>query len=144
LTGSTLALGDYTILNLIEEAGGVVVVEEFAEGIRPYWESVSPNGDLMKALGDCYFWRRVPPAWFRPGVERLEFLVKLAKEFNVAGVIWYQLMYRESYKLESYYFPNILKEQTGLPMLTVESDYDTFEIGPLRTRIETFMETIRR
>jgi len=144
LTGSTLARGDYKILDLIEEAGGVVVIEEFAEGIKPYWENVKLNGDMMGALADCYFWRRVPPAWFRPGGERLDFLIKLAKDFNVAGVIWNQLMYRESYKLESYYFPDILKRETGLPMLTVESDYDMSEIGPLRTRVETFIGTIRR
>jgi len=144
LTGSTLALGDYRILDIIEEAGGVVVIEEFAEGIKPYWESVKPNGDLMAALADCYFTRRVPPAWFRPGKERRDFLIKLAKDFNVAGVMWYQLMYRESYKTESYYFPNILKRETGLPMLTLESDYDQAETGALRTRIETFIETMRR
>lgn len=144
LTGSTLALGDDKVLDITEEAGGDIVIEEFAEGIRPYWEDVKTDGDLMENLADGYFWRRVPPGWFRPGRERLDFLVKLARDFDVAGVIWYQLMYRESYKVESYYFPNILKKEAGLSMLTVDSDYDAAEVGPLRTRIETFMETITR
>ena len=144
LTGSTLALGDNKVLDITEQTGGAIVVEEFAEGIRPYWGNVNPDGDLLKALADCYFMQRVCPAWFRPGEERHHFLLKLAKDFNVAGVIWYQLMYRESYKAESYYFPDILKRETGLPMLTVESDYDPSETGPLRTRIETFIETVRR
>ena len=61
----------------------------------------------------------------------------------MAGVIWYQLMYRESYKLESYYFPEILRKEAGIPMLTVESDYDIAEAGPLRTRVETFVESLR-
>ena len=144
LTGSTLAQGDNNILDLIGQAGGLVVMEEFAEGMRPYWESVKTDGNLLEDLADCYFWRRVPPAWFRPDKERLDFLVKLAEDYNVKGVIWYQLMYRESYKLESYYFPNILKRETGLPMLTLESDYDTAEAGQMLTRIETFIETIGR
>ena len=144
LTGSTLAQGDSKVLDITEEAGGVIVFEEFAEGIKPYWENVNPDGDLIAALTDAYFTRRMPPAWFRPGRERLDFLVKLAKDFDVAGVIWYQLMYRESYKIESYYFPDRLKREASLPMLTVESDYDAAEIGPLRTRIESFIETIRR
>ena len=143
LTGSTLALGDRKILDLIEESGGVVVIEEFAEGIRPYWEDVLLDGDPMAALADGYFMRRVPPAWFRPGKERLEFLIRLAKDFNVAGVIWYQLLYRESYKLESFYFPNMLRKETGLSMLTLESDYEASESGALRTRIEAFIEAIR-
>ena len=144
LTGSTLALGDDKIIDITEDSGGLIVIEEFAEGIRPYWEMVKLNSNLMEALADCYFTRRIPPAWFRPGKERLDFLIKLSKDFNVSGVIWYQLMYRESYKTESYYFPDILKSEAGLPMLTVESDYDAGEVGPLRTRIETFIETIRR
>jgi benzoyl-CoA reductase/2-hydroxyglutaryl-CoA dehydratase subunit BcrC/BadD/HgdB len=144
LTGSTMAHGDSKVIDLTEKAGGVIVIEEFAEGIRPYWESVNLDGDLMVSLADCYFTRRVPPGWFRPGRERLDFLVKLAKEFDVGGVIWYQLMYRESYKLESYYFPDILKKGAGIPMLVIESDFDPAETGPLSTRIETFIETVRR
>ncbi len=142
-TGSTLALGDSKILDMIEESGGLVVIEEFAEGIRPYWEDVILDGDPMAALADGYFMRRVPPAWFRPGRERLAFLIRLAKDFNVAGAIWYQLMYRESYKLESFYFPNMLRKETGLSMLTVESDYEAAESAALRTRIEAFIEAIR-
>ncbi len=144
LTGSTLARGDYKILSLIEETGAEVVIEEFAEGMRHYWETVNPDGDLMEALADRYFRRRVPPAWFRPGRERLDFLIKLAKDFKVDGVIWYQLMYRDSYDFESYYFPPMLEKETGLHMLKIESDYDDSEIGPFRTRVETYIETIRR
>lgn len=145
LTGSTLAFGDYKIYDLIENAGAAVVIEEFAEGIRHFSELVHLNGDgdLMEALADRYFRRRVPPAWFRPSRERLDYLVKLAKDFSVDGVIWYQLMYRDSYDIESYYFLDILKKETGLSMLKVESDYDASEIGPFRTRVETFIETIR-
>ena len=144
LTGSTLAMGDDKIVNLIEEAGASIVVEEFAEGVRHYWEDVLPEGDLFVALADRYFRRRVPPAWFRPGKERHEFLIRLARDFKVDGVIWYQLMYRDSYDIESYYFPEILMRETGLPMLKLESDYDASEIGPFRTRVETFIEGLRR
>ena len=98
----------------------------------------------MENLADCYFMRRVCPGWFRPGKERLEFLIRLANDFHVDGVIWYNLMYRESYKLESYYFPEMLKKETGLSMLVLESDYDSGEIGQMKTRIETYIEILRR
>jgi len=61
----------------------------------------------------------------------------------VDGLIWYQLMYRDSYDVESFYFEKILKEKLGIPMLKVQSDYDKAELGPLRTRIETFIETLK-
>lgn len=40
-------------------------------------------------------------------------------------------------------YPNEeLKKEAGLPR--IESDYDAAGIGPLRTRIETFVETIKK
>jgi len=143
LTGSTLAMGDYKVLDMTEEAGAAIVVEEFAEGIRHYWENVQVNGDLMESLADRYFRRRMPPAWFRPSRERLDYLIELAKDFNVDGIIWYQLMYRSSYDIQSFYFEKILKKELDIPMLKIESDYDVSERGPLRTRIETFVEIIK-
>lgn len=143
LTGSTLAMGDYKILEMVEEAGASIVIEEFAEGIRHYWENVQVNGDLVEALADRYFRRRIPPAWFRPSRERLDYLMELAKDFKVDGIIWYQLMYRSSYDIQAFYFEAILKKELNIPMLKVESDYDVSERGPLRTRIETFVEIIK-
>jgi benzoyl-CoA reductase/2-hydroxyglutaryl-CoA dehydratase subunit BcrC/BadD/HgdB len=143
LTGSTLAMGDHKILELLEDAGSLVVIEEFAEGIKPYWHTVKTDGHPMQAMAEAYFMDRVVPAWFRPGGERLTHLVQLAKDYCVDGVIWYQLLYRESYKMQSHYFPEILKEETGLTMLTLESDYDPAETAQMSTRIETYVESIR-
>ena len=75
---------------------------------------------------------------------RINFVMKLAKDFDVNGVIWYQLMYNEVYDIESYYFPQILKREMDIPMFKVESDYDAMEIAYFRTRVETFIETIKR
>jgi len=144
LTGSTLAMGDYKIPDMVQDLGAAVVVEEFSEGIRPYWEKVGVEGDLLKAWAETCFMKRIAPAFFRPSSERVDFLLKLAEDFNVDGIIWYQLMYRDSYDVESFYFDKALKEKLGIPMLKVQSDYDKAELGPLRTRVETFIETLRR
>jgi len=142
LTGSTLAMGDYKIPDMVEDLGAAIVIEDFCEGIRSYWESVNVNGDLFKELAETLFMKRVAPAFFRPSGERIDFMLKLAEDFNVDGVIWYQLMYRASYDIESFYFEKILKDK-GIPLLKVQSDYDKAELGPLRTRVETFIETIK-
>jgi benzoyl-CoA reductase/2-hydroxyglutaryl-CoA dehydratase subunit BcrC/BadD/HgdB len=144
LTVSTLARGDSKVMDIIKDTGGVIVMEEFAEGIRPYWGAVKLDGDPMTNLAESYFMDRVCPGWFRPGTERLDYLIELAREYKAAGLVWYQLMYRESYKVESYFFPGVLKKETGLPMLIVESEFDAMETGPMKTRIETFIKTIRR
>ena len=88
--------------------------------------------------------QRVCHGWLRPGTERIDFLIELSKEYKVGGLIWYQLMYRESYKLESYFFPHLLRKKTGLNMLVLESEYDNAaEMGTMKTRIETYINMIR-
>jgi benzoyl-CoA reductase/2-hydroxyglutaryl-CoA dehydratase subunit BcrC/BadD/HgdB len=117
-------------------------MEEFAEGIRTFQNMVRLEGDLLSNLAETYFMRRICAGWFRPGTERLDFLIRQAGVYKTAGVIWYQLMYRESYKVESYFFQGRLKKEAGLPMLVLESEYDAMETGPMKTRIETFLSTI--
>ena len=69
----------------------------------------------------------------------LSFAMKLAKDFNAAGVIWYQIQYCESYDMEGYYFSEKMKE-AGMPMIILESDYGILDRGQLKTRVETFIE----
>ncbi|MBW2622687.1 MAG: 2-hydroxyacyl-CoA dehydratase [Deltaproteobacteria bacterium] len=144
LMGSTLALGDYKVLRLLEQAGASIVVESFMEGIRYYWNNVEPAGDPITALADKYYWRRQALGHFKPPRPAMDFNIDLAREFKVAGIGWYQLLYREVYDIGSFYFSRYLKEQMGIPMIKIESDYDPGEIGPLRTRLETFIEMARR
>jgi benzoyl-CoA reductase/2-hydroxyglutaryl-CoA dehydratase subunit BcrC/BadD/HgdB len=145
LTGSTMAEGDYKVIDLLEETGASIVIEEFSEGVRHYQQRIEPNGDLIRALADRYLRRRVPPAFFHGVIKnRFDYLLKLVKEFKVDGVVWYSLMYRDSYDREGLLFPQALKKERGIPLLKLNSDYDIAETGPMRTRIETFIEIIKQ
>ncbi len=139
-SGSTLAMGDQKIFELMEATDAVIVREEFAEGIRPYMYDVNPDGDPIASLAECYFMKRIPPAWFSPSKATNDYLVQLCRDYNVDGVIWYQLMYRESYDMQAKVFEKKLREEADLPMLKLESDYDTSEKGPFKTRIETIIQ----
>ena len=143
LVSPNIAFGDYKILELVSEAGGMIVAEEVCEGVRFYWQNVAGNGDLVKALATRYLRERLPCAFMRNSArKRLDFITGLAREFNVAGIIWYQLLYCDTYDIESFYFAQEL-EKIGLPMLKLESEYDILDRGSLRTRIETFVETLK-
>jgi benzoyl-CoA reductase/2-hydroxyglutaryl-CoA dehydratase subunit BcrC/BadD/HgdB len=142
LTGSTLALGDDKVIELLEGGGASIVIEEFSEGMKNYWEDVETNGDLIHALADCYFMRSVPGAFFRGAAkERFDFLLNLIKDFKVSAVVWYSLMYRDSYDAEGYLFSRVM-EELNIPILRISSDYDDSEKAALETRIETFIEAI--
>jgi len=145
LVGSTLAVGDYKVIDLLEEAGATIVFEEFAEGMRQYSQKVDvgTDGDLMEALAQGYFMKRLPSAYAKPATkERFDFYLGQAKEFAVDGIVWYSLMYRDIYDLEGFLFEQVAKEK-NIPVLKIHSDYDVNEKGSLLTRVETFVEMIK-
>lgn len=143
LTGPNLACGDYKVLELIEEVRGMVVAEEFCEGVRYYWQNVAANGDAMQSLAVRYLDDRLPCAFIRPAAKRRsDFLIQLAREFDAAGIIWYQLKYCETYDMEAYLFAQKAKE-IGMPMLKLESEYDIADRAPLKTRLETFIHILK-
>ncbi len=143
LTGPNIAYGDYKILELVEQYGGKIVIEELCEGVRYYWGNVGTEGDLIQALARKYLRDRIPCAFMRSSAKkRFNFITSLAKDFNVSGVIWYQLLYCDTYDIESYYFTQKMKE-IDMPFLMLESDYDISDRERLKTSIESFLETIR-
>lgn len=145
ITGPNIALGDYKVLDLIEECGGTVVVEDIAEGVIFYWENVATDGDPMAALVDRYIRRRpVNCSFMRPTMDQhFDFIIKLADDFSVDGIVWYQLRMCETWSIESFFLADRMKARdASLPMLKLDSEYDVADRGPLRTRIETFIETL--
>ncbi|MBQ6586639.1 MAG: 2-hydroxyacyl-CoA dehydratase, partial [Coriobacteriales bacterium] len=95
--------------------------------------------DLMEALVDCYFTRRIKAAWDRPWAGSFEPLEKFAKDFDVDGVIWYETIYRDGPDLQAWAFAKKFKA-AGQSFVKIETDYTAAELGTMRTRIETFIE----
>jgi benzoyl-CoA reductase/2-hydroxyglutaryl-CoA dehydratase subunit BcrC/BadD/HgdB len=147
LIGSTIAIGDYRVIDMLEAAGAQIVIEQFDEGMRRYEMKVEVDGNPIKALADAHFTRREPPpAYQRPATKaRNDFHLKLIDEFKVDGVVWYTLLYRNPHHIEGAYFEQVLKKEKGLPMLELHSDYDIYSEGAaFRTRIESFVEMLKK
>jgi len=142
LTGPNLARGDYGILKMVEGSDAEIVIEDIFEGIRYYWHNIEKIGDPVESLARGYLTGRIPGAFMRSSIhKRLEFILKLIEDFSVSGVIWYELLCCEFYDEESYFFKKQLRER-GIPMLTLESNYNSPE-GPLKTRLDAFIEIIK-
>jgi benzoyl-CoA reductase/2-hydroxyglutaryl-CoA dehydratase subunit BcrC/BadD/HgdB len=143
LAGPNLSNGDYLIPELVEKAGGQIVIEEICEGMRYYWNHIDISGDLFESLAKGYLVDRVPCAFMRDSAQkRLDFTLKLIKDFDISGMIWYELLCCETYDQESYYFTQKMGEQ-NIPMLVLESDYSSTATGQLKTRIEAFIEILK-
>lgn len=146
MAGHVVGVGDYVVPRLIEDSGGVVVAEFLDEGMRHHDSKVKSNGDLMAGLGESYYLERTPPSLFQPAwEERTEVIKKLIKDFSIDGVIWYQLSFEEVYDLECSVISKAMDEM-NVPLLKLESSYEYSReaVGPLTTRIESFIETVRQ
>jgi benzoyl-CoA reductase/2-hydroxyglutaryl-CoA dehydratase subunit BcrC/BadD/HgdB len=146
LAGHVLGVGDYVVPRLIEEAGGVVAAEFLDEGMRHCAWNPETDGDLMKNLAETYYVKRTPPSIFQPAwEERVEFVKKLIKDSDIDAVVWYELSFEEIYDMECSVLTKALNE-IKVPLLKLESSYEYSReaVGPLTTRIESFIESVKR
>jgi benzoyl-CoA reductase/2-hydroxyglutaryl-CoA dehydratase subunit BcrC/BadD/HgdB len=143
LLGPNIGYGDYRVLELVKAAGGEIVIEEICEGIRYYWHNIEDKGDLIQSLARGYLVNRLPCAFMGDSAQkRLDFTLELVKDFNVSGIIWYELLCCETYDSESYFFAHNMRER-NIPMLILEADYGTIDTDQLRNRVEAFIEILR-
>ena len=70
---------------------------------------------------------------------------RLIRDGNIDGVIWYQLSFEEIYDMESSIMAKLLNEM-NIPFLKLESSYEYSReaMAPLTTRVESFVETLKK
>jgi benzoyl-CoA reductase/2-hydroxyglutaryl-CoA dehydratase subunit BcrC/BadD/HgdB len=82
-------------------------------------------------------------ACFTPNDERPEDVIRLAREHRVDGVVHYNLQFCHTYANEAIKIDKALAK-ANIPLLRVESDYSDEDTGQLRTRVDAFLEIIRK
>lgn len=143
VTGTPMAIPNWKIHHLIETSGGAVVCEESCTGTRYIENLVDEDASTLeeqyKALADRYL--HINCACFTPNEGRVEDVLRLAKEYQVDGVIDVHLKFCTLYDTEGRAISNALKD-AGIPVLEIETDYTDADAEQLRTRIEAFIEVI--
>ncbi len=144
ISGSPMAIPNWKLHHLIESSGAVVVCEESCTGTRFFSELVKPTqsnlDEQLKAVADRYM--NIHCACFTPNDERFDDVVRLAKEYQVDGVVHYNLQFCHTYANEAITMEKKL-EDAGIPLLRIETDYSDEDAGQLKTRIEAFLEMIK-
>ena len=146
LAGHVVAVGDYVVPTLAEESGGVIVCEMLDEGIRHFRHNVSTEGELMENIARRNYYEKLPPDIFQPAYrDRFEVMKRMLADYKVDGVVWYQLVFDEIYDMEAACVGKWLR-QLNVPFMKLESSYEYSReaMGPLKTRLESFIESIRR
>ena len=143
VTGTPMAIPNWKLHHIIETSGAAVVCEETCTGTRYFERLVDESRETLEeqyqALAARYM--GINCACFTPNTGRIEDILRLAKEYNVDGVIDVNLKFCCLYDTEGYTVEAALKE-AGIPVLGIETDYDDADAEQLRTRIEAFVEML--
>jgi len=144
VSGSPMAIPNWKLHHLLESAGAVVVAEESCTGTRLFNDLVRPEkslDDQLTAIAERYM--NIHCACFTPNQERLDDVVRMAREYDVDGVIHYNLQFCHTYANEAVSVKRRLDKE-GIPLLRIETDYSDADTGQLKTRIEAFLEMVRK
>jgi benzoyl-CoA reductase/2-hydroxyglutaryl-CoA dehydratase subunit BcrC/BadD/HgdB len=145
LAGHAVAVGDYVVPRMIEEAGALIAADMLDDGIRWYKWDVDTEGDLLRNIWKAKYLDKPPINIFQPAwKERFEYMKQLIEEYRIDAVVWYQLSFDEIYDMECTCITKWLNEMK-VPFLKLESSYEYSReaMGPLGTRIESFIEAVK-
>ena len=140
---------DITFIEMVEESGANVVIDDLCFGTKPYWYEVEVSDNPLASIARSYLEKINCPRTYRqsPGSHqedlenRFGYLYEFAKDFKVNGVILYILRYCDTHAFDA---PDVKEylQGKGLPVLEIEGDYSTPSITRLKTRVQAFLEMI--
>ncbi len=139
ISGCPKAAGNMKIPEIMENRGGLIVVEESCTGTRAFWDLVDENKEPMRAIAERYL--KIPCACMYPNDRRINQIIKLARDFNVDGVVYYTLQFCHVYNVEKYRVAEALKK-SSIPLLSIETDYSWADTEQITTRVDAFMEML--
>jgi benzoyl-CoA reductase subunit C len=129
-------------IELIEQSGVNIVIDDTCIGSRNFWNEVAYTTDPMDGLVATYFDQFRCPRMMRtsdPG--RFDYLVDMAREFRVDGVIFHCMRFCDCNMFE---VPDVRDRLSaaGISVLYLEDDYTMGSKARLKTRIQAFAEQI--
>lgn len=144
VSGCPMAVPNWKLHHIVETNRAVIVCEETCTGTRYFDtpvvdETPSDIDGQLQAIADRYL--NIKCSCFTPNDDRIEQIVKLAKDYKAAGVIYYSLQFCLAYNVEYEKVKRAL-EKVGIPLLKIETDYSEEDTGQLITRFEGFLERI--
>ncbi len=145
VSGSPTAIPNCKLHRILEDSGAAVVGEESCTGTRYFsYLAAKSDGSLdaqLQAIADRQL--ETHCACFTPNDERIQDILTLAREWEVDGVVHYSLQFCHTFANEAVKVEKALAEE-DIPLLRIETDYGDEDIGQLKTRVDAFLEMIRR
>jgi len=144
ITGTIM--DDLSIAEVIENYGGKIVFVDMCTGNR-YFQNQIPlktskkiNNNPLKLLAE-YYLSKTPCPRMMNLEKRWKYLLKIIKDNQVRGVIFYNLKFCDT----SFFELPIIRERLqkyGIPSLCLEGEFASSTSGRIKTRIQAFLEVL--
>lgn len=130
-------------VNVLEELGGAIVCYEGCSGISSRRRLVSEDRsrDPMVRIAEKYI--EVPCAVVSPNTRRMEQVADTIDEWKADGVVSLTLHSCNPFAIETENIRRVCQRK-GIPLLHIETDFTPGDEGQIRTRIEAYLEMIRK
>jgi len=133
---------DTGLVRLIESMGATFVFDRLCSGSSYIWNNVVPNGDRLLALAYGYLDKPRCPVKDEAYRRRISDIMPLVVDYNVQGMIYNTQRFCTPHQQDR---PPILKEFKHKLIPVHEIEYDgTVPTGEIKTRIETFINTLKK
>jgi benzoyl-CoA reductase subunit C len=128
------------LIGFIENAGGLIVGDDFCFGGRYCAVDTDEGGDPLSALSKRYL-EKTPCGRMEKATERFTYIINEVKRYNASALIYVGLKFCDNF-LVDYPRLKIMLDREGIPSLFLESEYSPLGRGQLKTRIEGFLERL--
>ncbi len=144
ITGTIM--DDLSIAEVIEDYGGKIVFVDMCTGNRYFQNQISLktskkiNDNPLKLLAE-YYLSKTPCPRMMNLEKRWEYLLKIIKDNQVRGVIFYNLKFCDT----SFFELPIIRERLqkyGISSLCLEGEFASSTSGRIKTRIQAFLEVL--
>jgi benzoyl-CoA reductase subunit C len=144
LSGSAMDGVNARIIQVIEEAGGMVVSDDLCVGTRSFWYPLDPDLPPLEAIARRSLGTACPRSTVTASIpeNRWAHIVNTTKGFNLEGAIFYVLKCCDARLAEYPHLRDKLREELNIPVLFLEGDYTTSGVEQMRGRVEAFIEMI--
>jgi benzoyl-CoA reductase/2-hydroxyglutaryl-CoA dehydratase subunit BcrC/BadD/HgdB len=134
------ALGDSNYLKIIEDLGGLVVIDDLCMGRRYFWDPVEDFEDPIEALARRYLMNAYCPR-MAPYSDRVRLLEELSETFKIDGIIYETIKFCEAHGVRYPLYETVFKK-LGVPVLKLDREHTLSGKGQMATRIQAFFESM--
>jgi len=131
-----------SILDVIENEGGVVVGDDLYTGFRYYSDDIYVNDPPLETFARHYLNLGVPcPTRFDANRDWADYLIDQAADHNADGIV---ILLAKNCEPHMIYYPYLKSkfEDAGIKHILLQVEHEMVSIEGIRSRVQAFIETL--